>query len=729
MKKISYFLLLSLLGSASETMAIELDQKNIPFSRIMSYSDNINLSGVSNEEALQFNLRKDKIVNNATVHVEYIPSPALLPNMSQLMVYFNDDIIGVYPIAANQLGKKVTQDITINPLTVTTQNRLRFKFIGHYTDICENVLNTSIWLKVLRNSSIDLQMSDLPLQNDLSFLPLPFVENVNEANNINFFFNQSPNTKQQQAASVVASWFNVQAKRSKVNFHTHYQTLADDDAIVFVTNQNIPSFLNQHSKVTQPTIEMINHPTVATKKLLVFWGRDDNDLINLSKAFVTNNIQLVGAHAVLNKFVETGKRQAYDAPNWLPIDKPLRLGEIKTYSEQLTTTGFKLNPLSLYFRLPPDIFSLGKYSTSFDLKYRYTNPVSNDDSRVLMYINNQFYKSLRLGSNKDDTGNISLQVPIHQGIYTNNEAFKMPGIVPDRTNELRFDPYFMSVTPGGSKDQCVTYQPVANAFTVDDDSVIDFSKFAHYMKMPNLHAFVYSGFPFSKFADFSETMVVSPKAPTTQEMDLILTSVGMMSNKVGLPAYNIIFADASIDLAQQDKDLLVFQTVHQNKLNSQDFELKGNISDLNLPIENIFNQQIKESSTTKTLASIATQGNMGALMGYESRYFKQRSVVALIANDAQSLVRIKELLQDPNQTSIFGSLAVVRPSGVTSVFLDNEYSIGNLTLLQRIQLLISKNGVILGLITLLLVSVVGFTLVGIMKKYRKKRMGTHDDHQ
>lgn len=258
--------------------------------------------------------------------------------------------------------------------------------------------------------------------------------------------------------------------------------------------------------------------------------------------------------------------------------------------------------------------------------------------------------------------------------------------------------------------------------------MIDFSKFAHYMKMPNLHAFVYSGFPFSKFADLSETLVVSPNAPTTDEMDLILTSVGMMSNKVGLPAYNLTFADANTDLTKQDKDILLFQTAHQDKLNTQNLELKGNLSALNLPIENIFNQQIKESSTTKTLASISAQGNMGALMGYESNYFKQRSVVAFVANNPQSLVQLKTLLQDPNQTSIFGSLAVVRPSGVTSVFLDNEYSIGNLTWLQKIQLLISKNGVIFGLIMLLLVGIVGATLVSIMKKYRKKRVGENEDH-
>lgn len=731
--KLSYFLWVSMFASCStlslsapvlpsQELPAALQNKSISFKKIIHYSDSINLSGVSNEETLQFVLRKDQIVKNSSIHLEYIPSPSLLPTLSQVMVYFNDDLVGVYPITQDQMGKKVIQNIAVDPMTVTTQNRIRFKFIGHYTDICENTLHSSLWLKVLRTSSFDLSMIDLPLQNDLSFLPLPFIDDANENNGINMVFAQAPNPKIQQAASVVASWFSVKTN-NKITFNSKYKELPQDNAIVFVTNQNIPSFLNTNRKVTKPTIEIINHPTVSNKKILVLWGRDDKDLTDLAKAFATNNMQLSGAQASLNKLAETGSRQPYDAPNWLPVNKPLTLGQVKTYAEQLTTTGFKLNPMSLYLRLPPDLFALGTYSTAFDLKYRYTNPVKTDDSRVLMYINNQFYKSLQLGSSKEDSNSTSLQLPIHQGVYTDNQAFKMPGIMPDRINEIRFEPYFMSVTPGGSKDQCVTYQPVANALTIDDDSVIDFTKFAHYMKMPNLHAFVYSGFPFSKMADLSETLVVSPQNPTEQQTDLIINTISIMSSKIGLPAYNVNFADKDTDVSHQDKDILLFENYSNQggkpKFASQDFQLKGTVNELNLPLEKIVNQH------AKSLVNVTTNGSIGAMIGYESENYKKRSIVAFLSNDSQSLKNLSQIIQEPEQTDIFGGLVIVRPSGITSIILDNEYSVGSLNLFQRMQIFVSKNIWLSAIIAILVLLVSSFLVALKLKSYRKNRVN-HD---
>jgi hypothetical protein len=49
---------------------------------------------------------------------------------------------------------------------------------------------------------------------------------------------------------------------------------------------------------------------------------------------------------------------------------------------------------------------------------------------------------------------------------------------------------------------------------IGDDSTIDFSKYYHFLAMPDLRAFANAGFPFSRMADLSESIVVMPKAPT-----------------------------------------------------------------------------------------------------------------------------------------------------------------------------------------------------------------------
>ncbi|VDZ97404.1 Cellulose biosynthesis protein subunit B [Salmonella enterica subsp. enterica] len=52
-------------------------------------------------------------------------------------------------------------------------------------------------------------------------------------------------------------------------------------------------------------------------------------------------------------------------------------------------------------------------------------------------------------------------------------------------NQLRFDFRYMNPMPGGSVDNCITFQPVPNHVVIGDDSTIDFSKYYHFIAMPD----------------------------------------------------------------------------------------------------------------------------------------------------------------------------------------------------------------------------------------------------
>jgi hypothetical protein len=59
----------------------------------------------------------------------------------------------------------------------------------------------------------------------------------------------------------------------------------------------------------------------------------------------------------------------------------------------------------------------------------------------------------------------------------------------------------MNPMPGGSIDNCITFQPVQNHVVIGDDSTIDFSKYYHFIAMPDLRVFANAGFPYSRMAD------------------------------------------------------------------------------------------------------------------------------------------------------------------------------------------------------------------------------------
>ena len=61
----------------------------------------------------------------------------------------------------------------------------------------------------------------------------------------------------------------------------------------------------------------------------------------------------------------------------------------------------------------------------------------------------------------------------------------------------------------------------------------------HFAAMPSLDMFANTGFPYTRFADLSQTLVLLPGAPTTDEVGLYLTMAGFMGAQTGYPALRI----------------------------------------------------------------------------------------------------------------------------------------------------------------------------------------------
>ena len=91
----------------------------------------------------------------------------------------------------------------------------------------------------------------------------------------------------------------------------------------------------------------------------------------------------------------------------------------------------------------------------------------------------------------------------------------------------------MNPMPGGSIDNCITFQPVQNHVVIGDDSTIDFSKYYHFIALPDLRVFANAGFPYSRMADLSDTLVVVPKAPTQGQVATLLQALGGISFRKG----------------------------------------------------------------------------------------------------------------------------------------------------------------------------------------------------
>lgn len=90
-----------------------------------------------------------------------------------------------------------------------------------------------------------------------------------------------------------------------------------------------------------------------------------------------------------------------------------------------------------------------------------------------------------------------------------------------------------------------------------------------------------------------------------------------------------------------------------------------------------------EARTPNTRTDITSSGPMAAVIGFQSPYNDQRSVVALLADSPRGNELLTNALNDSGKrAAMFGSVAVIRESGVNSLRVGDIYYVGHLPLVR-----------------------------------------------
>lgn len=705
----------------------------LSFAQIAPPPGSMVLRGANPNGGIEFGMRSDEVVSKALLNLTYTPSPSLLPVTSQLKVYLNDELMGVLPVTKEQLGQKVTTQIAIDPLYITDFNRVRLEFIGHYRDVCENPANSTVWLDVGRGSSLDLTYQSLKVRNDLSHFPVPFYDaRDNRALNLPMVFAGSPDLQQQQAAAIVASWFGSKAGWRGQTFPVMYNTLPDRNAVVFATNDNRPDFLRDYPAVKAPTIEMIDHPNNPYMKLLVVFGRDDKDLLKAAQGIAAGNILFRGNSVTVNDVKPLQARVPYDAPNWVRTDRPVTFGELKTYEQQLQSTGLEPASINLSLNLPPDLYLLRSTGIDMDLKYRYTMPAVKDSSRMDISLNNQFLQSFSLNSTQD-INKLMMRLPVLQGLLDGKNDVSIPALRLGAMNQLRFDFQYANPMPGGTIDSCVTFQPVQNHVVLGDDSTIDFSHYYHFLPMPDLRTFANAGFPFTRMADLSDTTIVMPKKPSEEQLSTLLNTVAVIGGQTGLAGTSMSIINDGGQIKDKDADLLLIGSIPQSLKDDKKVDLlvdatqswvKTPVRHNDLP--SIYLDADDRSASVQT--EVTSSGPMAAIVGFESPYHKQRSVIALLADSDKGYDLLNDALNDSGKrAAMFGSVSVIRESGVNSLRVGDVYYVGHLPWFERIWFALSNHPVLLAIFAAISIVLLAWVMWRLLRIISRRRLDPEDE--
>lgn len=705
----------------------------LTFAQIAPPPGSMVLRGVNPNGSIEFGMRSDEVVTKAMLNLEYTPSPSLLPVQSQLKVYLNDELMGVLPVTQEQLGKKTLAQIPINPLFITDFNRVRLEFVGHYQQVCENPSSSTLWLDVGRSSVLDLTYQTLEVKNDLSHFPVPFFDpRDNRAMTLPMIFAGAPDLKLQQAASIVSSWFGSRSGWRRQHFPVLYNQLPDRNAIVFATNDSRPDFLREQPPVKAPTIAMIDHPENPYVKLLVVMGRDENDLLQAAKGIAQGNILFRGSSVEVNEVKPLLARKPYDAPNWVRTDRPVTFGELKTYEQQLQSSGIEPAAINVSLNLPPDLYLLRSTGIDMNLNYRYTTPPTKDSSRMDISLNNQFLQAFSLTSNEKNN-RLLLRLPVLQGLLDGKTDVSIPALKLGAVNQLRFDFEYMNPMPGGTVDNCITFQPVPNHVVIGDDSTIDFSKYYHFIAMPDLRAFANAGFPFSRMADLSDTIAVMPKTPNEAQMETLLEATGTIGAQTGFPAINLTITQDGSQIQGKDADILIIGTI-PDKLKDEkriDLLVQAAQSWVKTPLrQSAFPGIMPDEADRKAdaQATVTSSGPMAAVVGFQSPFNDQRSVIALLADSPRGYELLNEAINDSGKrAAMFGSVSVIRESGVNSLRVGDVYYVGHLPWFERLWYALGNHPVLLAVLAAISVVLLAWVLWRLLRIISRRRLDP--DHE
>ncbi|MEN4763509.1 cellulose biosynthesis cyclic di-GMP-binding regulatory protein BcsB [Pantoea agglomerans] len=713
-----------------------LRNSQLSFAQLAPPPGSMTLRGTRTTGQIEFGVRSDEVVTRALLNLSFRPSPALLPTLSQLKIYLNDELVGLITLTPEQLGKEIQTQLSIDPRYIADFNRVRFELVGHYANVCENPANSAIWLDIGKQSGIDLTLQKLPLKNDLSHFPEPFFDSRDTRPlTLPMVFGAQPDVTQQRAAAILASWFGSKTGWRGQRFPVLYNQLPQQQhAVVFATNDARPDFLKDLPPVTKPTVEIVSQPDNPYEKMLLILGRNDEDLLTAVQGIAQGELLLRGDTSTIDSVKLLSPRQAYDAPNWVRTDRRTTFAELTQYENQLQSDGVQPNPVSLTLNLPPDLFLVRARGIDMDLSYRYTAPFQSDGSRLAVNLNNQFIQDYPLPP-KNTTGQQLLHIPLIQGMLDKSHELLIPALRLGVVNQLRFDFDYANITISGNADgRCETVTPITHHVVVDDNSSIDFSGYRHYIEMPSLRAWANAGFPFSRYADLAQTLVLMPPKPDAEQVSTLLNTLGNMGAQTGYPALRVQLTDDWATAKKQDVDLLMIGVIPKDLQDDQRIPalVDATASWLKEPVRRItpeVNPQSQREQAAESTTTISSRGPLATVIGFQSPFYDQRSVVALLADGTpRSWQLLNEAMGDSGKRgTMSGSTVVIRESGVNSLRVGESYYVGHLPWWERLWSLLSVHPFWLALCALFVVVLFALMTWRLMRIITRRRLLDEDE--
>lgn len=682
--------------------------------RDLGSSGPIELRGIAGYSELPIGSRGDEVVTQARLHLRYSYSPSMLPELSHLRISLNGEPAAALPLPRETAGHEISRDVELNPQYFADFNHLRLQLVAHYTQDCEDPGHTALWATISDRSELELELRSIDLANDLALLPAPFFDRRDShALSLPVVLPHAPSLEVVRDAGIVASWFGRLAEYRRAEFPVRDVNAVARHALVFATNRTKPDGLALPD-VTGPTVRVLDNPGVRHGKLLLFMGRDEAELRTAVLGLVLGDTVLSGAEAQVHT-VTPRARVPYDTPRWLRTDRPVRFAELVDSPQVLEVHGRTPDPIRLNLRLPPDLMAWRDTGLPIDLHFRYTAPVERDASSLTVEINDRLARVIHLRPDTEADGLQRLMVPlVSSTALGENERLALPGVQIGADNVLSMRFAMDSHVQGACRER----MPDVQRSSIDPDSTIDLTGFRHYVALPNLALFAHAGYPFTRLADLSQTVIVLKDGTGNAAVESFLQLMGQFGRWSGVPATGVrVVGPTATDHDLADADILVMAATSDGLLGSTATPLGVTLGAGTPQLR----KALAGTEGPDADVAVSAAGSVGVMEAFASPYGHQRSVVALLANDTAARSALSQALE--TRASAFqGDVVVVRGETLHSYRWGTTYYVGDLPWGGRVWAAVSRHPLFAIIGGIVLVSVLAFLAVSALRRRAARRL-------